>query len=705
MGKKGIIKTFLGAIGAGSVIVLTGCPDLPNKFSLTPLISPLIIDEGQELEAGFRVNGHSLEDIIIDAKSEHYHEFDFSKISPDKISVNGSPIDSNYNGPTTLEVGLTNLEGKRVYHTLPVNVINTIDVTFLGFPTQLQGKQGMVIELITGDLLDDYSKLGNGLGVEITSPNYTAQNIVYLDDHSFSFSLVPKGIFEGETYVLIKGFDNEGNVEYLQIPMNISGVSNLAPFISIEDDISMKEGGEGSVNVKIMDEDNISDLEIIITSEKLNVFHEIVDENSIIIHCSSKDYYYNGPETINVYVEDTKGAVSQKNINVTITPMTDISYLITDMNFTFYSGTDRIKGHNLNIPASQISVEAFLVPVIAYDSQSREIIVDRESCEKIKEFETTEEMLKFKVEPYDRLEKILEIHFLREGYGERYALADISSDNLTRNLIFAQSTRQMNAWFAAVNNLLDEPIVPEGLSQVLKLSGQIDSTFGIANNPLNNLNLQAGGSFKIPKALAKWPFDVVDRELPEAVIAIGENQDIPQFYIDQVVLTLKELFSSSINIRYVEEFEPPFENKINIEFFNEPYGLEAGMTGAISYPDSNQIFLGILYFNYGKADSDLIKRVVNEEILTLRTLSSEFRKGTNIDSCMTDGTYISYPNRSPLDEAGLVYYTAKDNLLPGATARFIGSANDSENEIILYENFILSSENSEGGYYVLPERR
>jgi len=667
--KKANFKSGLvGILAVASAFFTTACPPQPNKFSVSPLENPFSVDEGLPLKAGFKVKGSSIDDVVSTAHSPDYHQFEFSTVQPDKIFVTGQPIHPNNNGWSGLRLELTSLDGKKAEYTLPINVIDTIDVTFFGFPNELYGKKGIPIHSISGDLLDDYSQFGNGLGIEITSPHYTAQNIVYKGDNTFSFSLIPKEAFEGETFVLIKGFDDEGNVEYLQIPMYITGFTNFAPVISAQN-FSTKEGGQGSFGVNIIDdEDPLPDLIIGYNSNDFNLSHELVNENLVTIYYSAKDYYQFGPATIEITAEDTKGAISEKIINVTIQPMTDLSYSIKDMTFTFYPGTTRIKTYSISSPTSDMNVEVFLVPVTSCDFLNKEVNVDRNSAQKILDTSITGSLFEFKVEPSEVLENIVELHFSKSGYTQRNILANISKDNATRELIFPQSTREINVWLAALHQLCNEPIV-------------------------------SGGSFKIPLSLAKWGFDIEDKEIPNAVVVIPEGENVPQIWIDKTINVFKDTFGTNIPISYAQEDLPPYENKIYSKYFGGAGSGEVGSVEIVAYNRQNVFYVGDVKFDYNYIYPDY---VLNQEILTVRTGASE---PSNIDSCLVELSYPSKPNMSPLDYAGLTLYERRNDFNIAQTAKLIGEETDPNNRIELYENIIFLDDSISGIMYVFPVRR
>ena len=82
---KKITKSSIAGGLVGIALFLTGCPPLPDKFSVAPLISPLVLDEGLPLEAKFKVSGRSIDDLAMSAQSKDYNQIDISKFSNERI--------------------------------------------------------------------------------------------------------------------------------------------------------------------------------------------------------------------------------------------------------------------------------------------------------------------------------------------------------------------------------------------------------------------------------------------------------------------------------------------------------------------------------------------------------------------------------------------------------------------------------------------
>jgi len=620
--KKANFKSGLvGILAVASAFFTTACPPQPNKFSVSPLISPLVLNEGLPVEAKFKVSGRSIDDLVKSAQSEDYQQLEISKFSNDEILVTGLPIDYNKNGPSNLEVELTDLDGKKAYSKLPIEIVDTIDVTFFGFPNELHGKKGIPIHSISGDLLDDYSQFGNGLGIEITSPHYTAQNIVYKGDNTFSFSLIPKEAFEGETFVLIKGFDDEGNVEYLQIPMYITGFTNFAPVISAQN-FSTKEGGQGSFGVNIIDdEDPLPDLIIGYNSNDFNLSHELVNENLVTIHYSAKDYYKSGPTTIKITAKDTKGAISEKIINVTIQPMTDLElnvlgqYLIVD---------NVVIGHN-TVPLANAGVKVY----------KREINwVEKEEYGDLYHFRmginsvlgellyagTTDSQgnIKFKVDPQKEDENLLYLVVENAGFFSEdrhyFGNGDIGKQQIT----LPADDENVKNWLYYV----------------------------MCNNGFQPMD----GTAYIPKANISWPHYVFPNiDAPDFVFLIEEGEYVSPNVINETEKAIKEAFGNDIVITYDTSMKPPYSNKFFIRFDDDPNGSAGVVLKALSnLIDYVSVRVGREY-----SDQNVMKYVITHETNHGKKPGSHHLV-FEYDSHFGGSTHFStYPYLTPLDKAML----------------------------------------------------
>ncbi len=541
----------------------------------------LIINEGLQAVVDFNITDDNTEftELLIEAMSEQYN-VSLERIAPNTVKVTGTPKDRNYYGSAGMTVEATDLEGGLATYALPITVKDTPDLVVTDWPTSIEADKGQSFQ-IAFKLTDDYSDWYNGITKSFVCDKYNlAFEAINATDGRLTFT--PKDpSYIGTASFSMTISDDEGNTTTRSLEIIVKDVANSKPAIEIPD-FTIKEGENKDVTVKIADEDPLSQLEVAVSSDRYNVSYQKVNDTDLLITFTKLNEDYNGPAGVTVQATDTQNLGEKVTKTFQVTPMTDLSYSIKDMIFTYYPGTSRIKTYSISSPTSEMNIEAFLVPVTSCDFLNKEVNVDRSSAQKILDTSIMGSLFEFKVEPSEVLENIIELHFSKNGYTQRYILANISKDNATRELVFPQSTREMNVWLAALHQLCYEPIV-------------------------------SGGLFKIPLSLAKWGFDIEDKEMPNAVVVIPEGETVPQIWVDKTINVFKDTFGTNIPISYAQEDLPPYENKIYSKYFGGAGSGQVGFAGLIAYNHQNVFYVGDVKFDYNY----IYRYVLNQKYLQL----------------------------------------------------------------------------------------
>ncbi|HOI19306.1 MAG TPA: hypothetical protein PLX15_05605, partial [Candidatus Woesearchaeota archaeon] len=360
--------------------------------------------------------------------------------------------------------------------------------------------------------------------------------------------------------------------------------------------------------------------------------------------------------------KDTKGAISEKIINVTIQPMTDLELNVLGM---FLEEDEIVKAHYFQ-QLSDATVKIFQRKINwIYEEQEGLLYHYKMGVEEIPKsllFEGNTDSsgnIKIKVEPQDRAQNLIHVEINKEGMKE-----------LSLDFFGHKDLETITLGLLQNSDNLDQFLV------------DCLSNYGI---------WPADGNFYIKNGSASWPYLVFkDKEIPELEIICPNEEAVPEFIKDQIISNMTYLYGENIKISYVPEFNQT-SNKIFIQFWD----LLDGNISIGTIPFTNLIDYVII----------TLPRVVTNPIQVKASITQEAGHGflhnghspEKIDSHYgIDSNFSTFPDYSPLDIAVIEFKKRYRFIYPGQIFYL-------DNGIVKQTNRAVIDDENNRIYYLFPE--
>ncbi|PNR94406.1 hypothetical protein HWHPT5561_08310 [Petrotoga sp. HWH.PT.55.6.1] len=331
------VKKYFKRIIITTVIVITllsGCnsslPTPPSTTNNTPTISApdsLSFDEGAIHSFNVDVTDEDgIDELTFSGECDEYFA-GFNSIAGDTVEVVLTPKEAykNFNGVSNLRLTVEDSQGATTQKDITLNVIDTPDVEFYNMPSSASVEKGETKE-ITGYIRDDYTPLEE-LVLNASCENADV-NIEKIGGEEIKININANKDYIGNSQIVLTAADDEGNSSSYNLPIVITTLANNPPAISAPNSLSFDEGLSHSFNVDVYDEDGWEDLRFSAESNEYSTYLITEDEDTMNITLTPKEGYknFNGVSNLNLAVEDSQGATTQKDITLNVIDTPDVEF-------------------------------------------------------------------------------------------------------------------------------------------------------------------------------------------------------------------------------------------------------------------------------------------------------------------------------------------------------------------------------------------